>query len=54
MGVVGVQLEGHQAGTADEAFAALERSQRENVKLREIARRILEELPQRFTGDPFP
>jgi GAF domain-containing protein len=42
-------------GTADEAFAALvQRSQRENVKLRDIARRILEELPQRFTGDPIP
>jgi GAF domain-containing protein len=42
-------------GTADEAFAGLvQRSQRENVKLREIARRILEELPQRFTGNPVP
>jgi hypothetical protein len=35
-------------GTADEAFALLiERSKRVNVKLRDIASRILDELPQR-------
>ena len=34
--------------TADEAFALLvQRSQRENIKLRDIARRILQELPRR-------
>jgi AmiR/NasT family two-component response regulator len=33
-------------GTAEDAFALLvEKSQRENIKLRDIARRILEELP---------
>ena len=42
-------------GTADEAFASLvARSQRENVKIRDIARRILAELPQRFTADRPP
>ena len=37
-------------GTADDAFALLvEQSQRENVKLRDIAHRILAELPRRGT-----
>ena len=41
-------LRTQHGGTADEAFALLvERSQRENVKIRDIARRILEGLPRR-------
>lgn len=40
-------------GTADEAFAYLvDRSQRENVKLREIARRVLKDLPERNPSSP--
>jgi ANTAR domain/GAF domain len=40
-------LRTRHGGTADEAFARLvERSQRENVKIRDIARRILEGLPR--------
>jgi hypothetical protein len=39
-------LRTRHGGTADDAFALLvEQSQRENIKLRDIARRILDELP---------
>jgi len=40
-------LRSRHGGTADEAFALLvQRSQRENIKLRDIASRILQELPR--------
>jgi GAF domain-containing protein len=41
-------LRSRHGGTADEAFALLvQKSQRENIKLRDIASRILQELPRR-------
>lgn len=41
-------LRSRHGGTAEEAFALLvQRSQRENIKLRDIASRILRELPRR-------
>jgi AmiR/NasT family two-component response regulator len=39
-------LRTRHGGSADDAFALMvEQSQRENIKLRHIARRILNELP---------
>ncbi|WP_457147514.1 ANTAR domain-containing protein [Mycobacterium sp. URHB0021] len=41
-------------GSADEAFALLRAVERENVKLRDIASRIRDQLPQRRPSSRGP